>query len=78
MNLDLVFIGGVIYGQLARMLSVLWSVTGHGVGRVIYAVSAMALFAGVRSMTDLVLMSYILLAWIACWWLLLRRRADTG
>ena len=36
----------------------------------------MALFAGVRSMVDLVLMSYILLAWAVIWWFMVRRNAQ--
>ncbi len=72
----IVLIGGLIYGQLARMVSALWAVTHLGVGRLLYAVCAMTLFAGVRSMTELVLMSYIVLAWLAIWWLFLRNRTD--
>jgi oligosaccharide repeat unit polymerase len=71
----IVFVGGVLYGIFARAFGRLWASTGFGIGRLLYGVSAMALFAGVRSMTDLVLMSYILLAWLPCWWFIVKRPA---
>ena len=75
-GLFVVFLGGVLYGLYARTLGWLWTVTHSGVGRLLYGVSVMALFAGVRSMVDLVLMSYILLAWLVVWWFLVRRNSQ--
>ena len=72
----IVFLGGVLYGLYARVLGGLWRVTHSSVGRLLYGVSVMALFAGVRSMVDLVLMSYILLAWAVIWWFMVRRNAQ--
>lgn len=69
-----VFLGGLLYGQIARAASLLWALTNRDVGRLIYGVMAMALFAGVRSMIDLILMSYMVLAWLVVWWLFVGRR----
>lgn len=71
-----VLFGGWVYGRLASMVSRLllevaesWSSSA-----IIYGLSAMTLFAGVRSMLDLVLMSYALLAWIIVSKLLLKKQ----
>ena len=69
-----VFLGGLLYGQIARAASLLWALTNRDVGRLLYGVMAMALFAGVRSMIDLILMSYMVLAWLVVWWLFVGRR----
>ncbi|MEM7407780.1 MAG: O-antigen polymerase [Pseudomonadota bacterium] len=68
-----VLLGGLAYGSLARAGSALWLVTDRPVGRLVYGVYAMALFAGLRSMLDLVLMSYMLLGWMVVWWLFVGR-----
>jgi hypothetical protein len=63
-----VLAGGWIYGLLGRMASALLTMaTGTG-GYVLYSAAVMALFGGGRSAIELVLMSYVLLAWIASVW----------
>jgi hypothetical protein len=59
-----VFLGGIFYGKIARMFSTLLE---HKTASsdLVYSLGSMALFVGIRSMLDLVLMSYTLLAWIA-------------
>lgn len=59
-----VLFGGVFYGKLARMLSVLLEKPTAS-SALVYSLASMTLFAGMRSMLDLVLMSYALLAWVA-------------
>jgi oligosaccharide repeat unit polymerase len=71
----LIAVGGFIYGVFACTFGRLWYATGFGAGRMLYGISAMTLFAGVRSMPDLILMSYILLAWLPVWWFLVRRHS---
>jgi oligosaccharide repeat unit polymerase len=69
-----VFIGGWLYGALARMISHLL-VKNSGSGRaIVYSLFVMALFAGVRSMIDTILMNYALLAWMVVSWILLPKR----
>ena len=68
-----VFFGRLLCGIYARIFGALWVFTNYPVGRLLYGVAAMALFAGVRSMIDLVLMSYIVLAWLPLWWFMLKR-----
>ncbi len=64
-----VILGGWVYGSLAGMASRLLT-QGAGFGaHVVYSAAMMALFAGVRSMLDLVLISYVVLAWIFICWL---------
>jgi oligosaccharide repeat unit polymerase len=66
-----VFLGGWLYGALARMISNLL-VKDSGSGRaIVYSLFVMALFAGVRSMIDIILMNYALLAWMFVSWILL-------
>jgi hypothetical protein len=57
-------IGGWLYGRLAGMVT---SLLTHGItfgAHVVYAIAMMALFTGLRSMLELVLTSYVALAWI--------------
>jgi len=57
-------IGGLVYGRLAALVNgVLSQSSGLG-GVVIYSIGAMALFSGMRSMLELVLVSYVLIAWV--------------
>lgn len=57
-------IGGWLYGRLAALVNgVLSQSTALG-GVVIYSIGAMALFSGMRSMLELVLVSYVLVAWV--------------
>lgn len=71
-----VLFGGWVYGRLASMVSrlLLGVAESWSSSAIIYGLSAMTLFAGVRSMLDLVLMSYALLAWIIISKLLLKRQ----
>ena len=64
-----VALGGYLYGRLAQSLSHLLTTTGRS-GLLVYAIGTLALFAGMRSMIELVLMSYGILAWAALVWLL--------
>ena len=58
-----VLIGAWFYGKLATMISPLL-LEDKSSAKLVYCLSSMALFAGVRSMLDLVLMSYALVAWV--------------
>jgi oligosaccharide repeat unit polymerase len=59
-----VIFGGWFYGSLGRMLSNLLVSHQTSSSRLVYGISLMALFSGVRSMMALLQMSYALLAWI--------------
>ena len=58
-----VLVGAWFYGKLATMISPLL-LEDKPSAKLVYCLSSMALFAGVRSMLDLVLMSYALVAWV--------------
>jgi hypothetical protein len=58
-----VALGGWFYGRLAGVVNQFLTTGTSPVRFLMFAAGAMALFAGVRSMLDLVLMSYMLLAW---------------
>lgn len=66
-----VFIGGLLYGGFARMISSLLVKDADSAGGLVYSLMVMAMFAGVRAMIDIILMSYALFAWMAISWLLL-------
>jgi oligosaccharide repeat unit polymerase len=70
-----VLLGGVLYGKLAGMLSRLFLGHRGTSGVLVYSLGTMAIVAGMRSMVELVLMSYTLLAWIAVSRLFLKRRS---
>jgi hypothetical protein len=59
-----VLIGGLIFGRLAGMFSELLLPLPGSAQTLVYSLAAMTLVAGVRSLLELVLMSYMLLAWI--------------
>lgn len=59
-----IFLGGWAFGLLGNGVTPLLAHRESGVHGLTYGVAIMALFAGQRSMQDLVMMSYILLAWI--------------
>jgi hypothetical protein len=60
-----VLLGGWFYGRLGGMAyAVLMSRRAVG-ALIVYSTFMMALFAGVRSMLDLVLICYVILAWMA-------------
>jgi len=63
-----VLIGGWLYGRLASAGDSLISAGTVG-AQVAYCAWTMALFTGVRSMLDLVLFTYVILAWIGLVWL---------
>ena len=74
-----IIIGGLLYGRLARTASQLLSGQLQSSALIIYAILAMSLFVGVRSMLDLVLMNYALLAWagLSLAYMHLKRRQAT-
>ena len=57
--------GGWFYGKLARSLSHFLSEASTSSALLIYGIGLFALFAGMRSMIELVLTSYVILAWVA-------------
>lgn len=57
-------IGGWVYGRFAALVNgMLTQSAGLGVV-VIYSIGVMALFSGMRSMLELVLVSYVIVAWV--------------
>ena len=62
-GLIVVFLGGLVFGGLANMWNKILALPGTG-KFVIYVIGIMVLFAGLRSMLDLVFMSYSLIAWL--------------
>ena len=66
-----VFFGGLIYGGLARTIGQLLARNTQSANSLVYSICAMALFAGFRSLLELVLMSYAILAWMLISWLML-------
>jgi hypothetical protein len=64
-----VVFGGWFYGRLARMSNELFGRTEQTGAVVLFSTMTMALFVGVRSLLDLILISYVVLAWIAVCWL---------
>jgi oligosaccharide repeat unit polymerase len=57
-------LGGLLYGILASMANQLLTQRKTFGAVVIYSVMMMALFSGMRSMLELILVSYVVLAWI--------------
>lgn len=57
-------VGGWLYGRLAALVNGVLSQSSALGGVVIYSIGAMALFSGMRSMLELVLVSYVLVAWV--------------
>jgi oligosaccharide repeat unit polymerase len=57
-------IGGWFYGRIAAMANGLLSRSGTIATLLVYSIIAMALFAGLRSLLDLLLVSYVVLAWV--------------
>lgn len=58
------FFGGMLYGKLARTLASVLEFARSPGSLVIFSAGLLALFAGMRSAIELVLMSYVLLGWI--------------
>jgi oligosaccharide repeat unit polymerase len=71
-----VFLGGLIYGGLARMAAQLLLKNTQSSNSIVYSLMAMALFAGFRSMLELVLMTYTILAWMLISWLMLPKASQ--
>lgn len=65
-------IGGWLYGRLAAAFSNVLALTRTSSGLIIYSIGVFAIFIGLRSMIELVLTSYVILAWV-----LLVRAYDT-
>ena len=75
-GLIVVFLGGLVFGRIANMWNKVLAVPGNGKS-MIYSFGAMVLFVGLRSMQDMVIMSYGLLAWLVIARLLPRARGKT-
>ena len=77
-----VIFGGWLHGRLAATANTLRDPRHAASNPVIYALAVMVLVSGVRSMQDLVIMSYAILAWFGVVWLIDRRprrpRAASG
>lgn len=58
-------IGGWFYGRIASTVSGLLARSQTQGALVIYSIVVMALFSGMRSILDLILVSYVVLAWVA-------------
>lgn len=59
-----VALGGWFYGRVAAMASGLLKRTATQGALVIYSIVVMALFSGMRSILELILVSYVVLAWV--------------
>lgn len=59
-----VALGGLLYGRIAALLDPLCSPQYGISGLLLYSAGLLMVFAGFRSMIELVLMSYMLIAWI--------------
>jgi hypothetical protein len=70
----LVLVGGFLYGRLGGMWSQLLALKHNLVAALIYSLGAMAIFASLRSIDELLLQSYTVLAWLAVSRLFLNRR----
>jgi hypothetical protein len=57
-------VGGLFWGRLARILATLLSNYRTNGSIVVFSAGLFALFAGMRSAIELVLMSYVILAWL--------------
>jgi len=71
-GLGVVFFGGLFYGWLASTWSRLLAVRNSPAATLIYSLGCMAVFTSLRSLDELVLQSYMVLAWIGASLLLLR------
>jgi hypothetical protein len=60
-----VIFGGWLHGRLARTVNTLREKEQFHTNPIVYGLSVMILVAGMRSMQELVLMSYALVAWWA-------------
>ena len=60
-----VIIGGWLHGRLARTVNQLREVEIYRTNPIVYGLAVMVLVSGMRSMQDLIIMSYALVAWWA-------------
>jgi hypothetical protein len=58
-------IGGWFYGRVASMANGLLKRCNTVAALLVYSIVVMALFAGLRSVLDLLLVSYVVLAWVS-------------
>ncbi len=58
-----VVIGGWLHGRLARTANLLREKIEYRTNPIVYGLAVMVLVSGMRSMLELVLMSYALVAW---------------
>ena len=65
-----VFFGGIIHGILARTVVRILTFPDGVARSLMYALGTIVLVAGIRSMQDLVIMSYMFVAWVIASWLL--------
>ena len=72
-----VLFGGFVYGKLGQMISGLLS-SQQPSSALVYSLGTMTLIAGMRSMQDLVLMSYSILGWVVVSSIFFRLRAARG
>ena len=70
-----IFIGGWIHGRLAKAANTLRDQGKASSNPIVYGLAVMVLVAGMRSMLDLIIMSYALVAWWGVNRLLARRCA---
>jgi len=67
-------LGGWFYGRISAMASALLARCTTQGALVIYSIVVMALFSGMRSILDLILVSYVVLAWVGLSHLFIRLR----
>jgi oligosaccharide repeat unit polymerase len=60
-----IIFGGWLYGRLARTINQLREIEEYRINPIVYGLAVMVLVSGMRSMQDLVIMSYALVAWWA-------------
>ena len=75
-GLIVVFIGGLVFGLMANMWNRVLAAEGGEGKYVLFCLGLMVLVAGLRSMQDLVIMSYALFAWLGIASLFPRARAS--
>jgi oligosaccharide repeat unit polymerase len=66
-----IILGGLLYGRIAGMANNLLLDRKTDSTLLFYAILTMSLFAGVRSMIELVLMNYVMIAWVGLTWVIL-------
>jgi hypothetical protein len=71
-----VFVGGFFFGRIANMWSKILSTPGGAGKAMTYGLGIMVLFTALRSLQDLVIMSYGLLAWLVIANVFIRNRSE--